>query len=196
MGGNSRYLTYQYDPNGNRARLTFQDGNYVTSEYDGIDRPVWIRENGVERLGLLYYHPHGGRKIFHRSGTSTTYYYDAALRLSQLYIGYQPSAANRVDNWLGYNPANQIVTDTRNNDAYAWNAHYNVDRDYAANGLNQYTAAGTTGLTYDLNGNLIQSGTKTYVYDIENRMVGAAGGITLIEEGHRERKHENTRGDS
>jgi RHS repeat-associated protein len=179
MGGTARTLSYLYDANSNRIRLTHPDGNFVTYDYDGLDRATWIRENGGERLGLLYYFPHGGRRIFHRTGTATSYYYDPALRLGQLYIGYQPSPAGRVDSWFGYNPAGQIVSETRNNDAYAWRSHYNVERAYASNGLNQYEAAGPAAFAYDANGNLTQSGATTYLYDVENRLVEASGGIAL-----------------
>jgi hypothetical protein len=42
---------------------------------------------------------------------------------------------------FSYNPASQIKQNTRSNDAYAWNGHYNVTRSYTSNGLNQYTGA-------------------------------------------------------
>jgi len=58
-------------------------------------------------------------------------------------------------------------------------AWHNVDRDYSVNGLNQYSAAGSTTFAYDANGNLTRSGTTTYVYDVENRLVGASGGRVL-----------------
>jgi RHS repeat-associated protein len=47
------------------------------------------------------------------------------------------------------------------------------------NGLNQYTAAGTTTFGYDANGNLTASGSTTYGYDLENRLVTTSGGATL-----------------
>ena len=60
-------------------------------------------------------------------------------------------------------------------DAYAWTGHYNVNRGYTANGLNQYTPAGSAGFAYDANGNLSSDGANFYVYDIENRLVSASG---------------------
>jgi RHS repeat-associated protein len=76
---------------------------------------------------------------------------------------------------FGYNPAGQIASRTRSNDAYASNTAYNVSRAYTVNGLNQYTAAGPAGFTYDANGNLRSDGATTYVYDAENRLVSATG---------------------
>jgi RHS repeat-associated protein len=55
-----------------------------------------------------------------------------------------------------------------------------VQRAYTTNGLNQYTAAGGVGFTYDTNGNLITDGTNSFVYDVENRLVGRTnGGVVL-----------------
>lgn len=50
-----------------------------------------------------------------------------------------------------------------------------ANRNYTTNGLNQYTAAGTTGFTYDANGNLTSDGATTYVYDVENRLLSGSG---------------------
>src|SRR6185436_16068332 len=79
---------------------------------------------------------------------------------------------------LAYNPAGQIVSRTLSNDSYAWTGHYAVNRAYATNGLNQYTAAGSAGFAYDANGNLTSDGATTFTYDIENRLVAASGART------------------
>jgi RHS repeat-associated protein len=79
---------------------------------------------------------------------------------------------------FGYNPANQIATETRDNDGYVYTGDYNVTRPYAANGLNQYTTAGPASFIYDLNGNLTTDGSVTYSYDVENRLIGASGAKT------------------
>jgi hypothetical protein len=47
------------------------------------------------------------------------------------------------------NRVSQIKSRTINNDAYANTAHYDVERDYTVNGLNQYTSAGPASFTYD-----------------------------------------------
>jgi RHS repeat-associated protein len=73
---------------------------------------------------------------------------------------------------LSYNPAGQIVQRIKGNASYAFNGFTSVNRTYAANGLNQYTAAGPNSFTYDASGNLTSDGTKTYLYDRENRLRG------------------------
>ena len=75
-------------------------------------------------------------------------------------------------------PAGQTLTQSRNNDSYAWTGAVPATRNYTTNGLNQYTqvvSGGTIPFTYDPNGNLTSSsdtsGAWTYLYDVENRMV-------------------------
>ena len=75
-------------------------------------------------------------------------------------------------------PASQTLTQSRNNDSYAWTGAVPATRNYTTNGLNQYTqvvSGGTIPFTYDPNGNLTSSsdtsGAWTYLYDVENRMV-------------------------
>ena len=67
------------------------------------------------------------------------------------------------------------------NAAYRFNNHVNVTRDYAVNGLNQYTSAGPANFTYDANGNLTSDGQGgTYVYDVENRLIAGPNGASLV----------------
>ena len=80
---------------------------------------------------------------------------------------------------VSYNPASQLTAITRDNDTYAWTGHYNVNRAYGTNGLNQLTSAGATTLGYDLRGNLTSSGSDAYSYTAENRLAIGPGGVTL-----------------
>jgi RHS repeat-associated protein len=82
-----------------------------------------------------------------------------------------------------YNPASQMIARTATNGIYAWSDPNSYVRSYAANGLNQYTGTTSTGASpaaysYDLNGNLLSDGTRSYVYDVENRLISASGGAT------------------
>jgi hypothetical protein len=112
---------------------------------------------------------------------STAYGYDGLGRLSVAKSNLSGTAQD-VQFTYGRNPAGQIAAVTRNNDAYAWGGHYAVNRAYTTNGLNQYSAAGSAGFSYDANGNLVSDGSTAFVYDIENRLVSASGGhaATLV----------------
>jgi RHS repeat-associated protein len=79
-----------------------------------------------------------------------------------------------------YNPASQVQTRSASNEAYAWGGSSTYVRAYAANGLNQYTGATSTGAPavtfgYDANGNLTSDVSHAFVYDVENRLVSATG---------------------
>jgi RHS repeat-associated protein len=86
---------------------------------------------------------------------------------------------------ITYTPSGQISTFSRDNDSYKWNGHFNVNRLYGANGLDQLIAAtpgagqtSVANLGYDGRGNLNLSGTTSYVYTTENRLA-IAGSQTL-----------------
>ena len=68
---------------------------------------------------------------------------------------------------------------TRSNDAYAWQAHYNVDRTYIADGLNRIMSAGGVGFSYDARGNLTNDGTNSFTYTAENLLKTGPAGATL-----------------
>jgi RHS repeat-associated protein len=70
----------------------------------------------------------------------------------------------------------KIRTKTTGNNAFVWTDHFNVNRGYAVNGLNQYLTAASASFTYDPNGNLTYDGATSFVYDVENRLVVASGG--------------------
>lgn len=176
MDGWSRKLSYMYDNNGNRTRVTFPDFYYVTYSYDGQDRPLMIQRGGTATLASYSYDAAGRRSAFNTGSAITTGYgYDGIGRLTSL--SNSPTVASYANQYVfSYNPVNQITSLTRSNDAFAFSGAYNVSRNYSTNGLNQYTTAGSAVFTYDANGNLTSDGVNTYTYDIENRLVEVSGG--------------------
>ena len=175
-------IGYQYDLAGRRARMNWWDGFYVTYDYLVTGEMTAIRENGAASgLGVLasYSYDQLGRRtgIARGNGTGTSYGYDGASRLASLTQDLAGSAYDFTHGFV-YNPAGQITTQTRSNDAYAWNGHYNVDRGYTINGLNQATTAGPTGIGYDARGNLTSSGSAGYTYSSEN-LLKSGPGVTL-----------------
>ncbi len=179
----SGVMTYKYDLNGNRKEVNWSDGFLVRYDYDQLDRATKIRENGATSgIGVLAsyaYTPDGKRsQVTYGNGTARLYQYDAAGRTIGVKLDLAGTANDLVIGQVVaegapvlYNPAGQIVSLTRSNDAYAWTAHAPFERDYAVNGLNQYTHAGGASFCYDAKGNLTADGASVYRYDIENRLV-------------------------
>jgi RHS repeat-associated protein len=175
-GGTSRTLSYQYNANGARTRVTHPDGSYFSYEYDGLDRVTAIRENGGDALATIAYDTLGRRQTLSRGASvaSTNYGYDPVGRLTSLAQDLSGSAYDVTQSFT-YTPASQMASRTMTNDAYAFGGNVNVNRPYAVNGLNQYTSAGTEAFTYDPNGNLTSQPGIAFTYDTENRLVSSSG---------------------
>ena len=167
-----------YDGDGNRIRVIHPDNSFFTYDLDGFGRPIRIRE-GVGELLARFSYDSAGRPATRTWPTTTSWNYDPAGRLQSLSHDLEGTSRDQTESFA-YNNALQIVGRTTTNDAYAWSDSNTYVRSYAANGQNQYTATlidNTPGSTfaYDLNGNLENDGLTAFVYDIENRLVGASG---------------------
>ncbi|ATY32116.1 RHS repeat-associated core domain-containing protein [Sphingomonas psychrotolerans] len=178
---------HRYDLASRETRLTWGDGFYVDYDHAVTGEVTAIRENGATSgVGVLatYGYDNLGRRtnITRGNGTTTGYGYDAVSRLASLTHDLGGSAYDFTNSFNGYNPAGQIASATRSNDVYAWGGHYNVDRPYTVNGLNQMTSAGATSLGYDGRGNLNASGGLGYGYTTENRMASTTGGLLIAYE--------------
>ncbi|WP_430445273.1 RHS repeat domain-containing protein [Sphingorhabdus contaminans] len=179
----SRQVSYQFDKNGNRTQVKHPDGKAANYTFDGLNRMNAFLQ-GTTSLGTFTYNTRGLRKTL-TGGVPTGYGYDPVGRLAS--IGHDLGGAattHDVNYAFTYNPATQLATQTRTNDAYAWTGAANVNRPYAVNGLNQYANAGTRCFDHDDNGNLVadkncaaptDASRTNYIYDIENRLVSASG---------------------
>jgi len=174
-----RALSYQYDADGDRTRITHPDGRSFVYAYDGLDRNVVIYDGAdMSVLTEHVYNPDSTPYAIWRPTGVTHYSEDGVGRLIGISHDLGGTSGD-VDYSFTRNAASQITSRTRSNDAYAWGGAYTVNRGYTVNGLNQYTAAGSASFTYDANGNLTSDGTRTFTYDVENRLVGASGGVSL-----------------
>ena len=197
MDGTTRALSYQYDNDGDRTRITYPDGAYFSYAYDGLDRLNGLKDPTGATLLTPYYNGRGQYSSTSYTGAAydPSLGFDAAGRLSGLAV-LDGQAASRVTWYFDRNPASQVIGETRDNDAYRWSGQVNLTRAYTANGLNQYTSDSSAMYGFDANGNLasamhVPDGTGyyddyAYTFDIENRLVTAvwtnrsAGGSTTI----------------
>jgi RHS repeat-associated protein len=135
------------------------------------DSTVGMTGFGYNWAGHLY-------RFGRRWGSATNLEHDALGRVTSLGEWFNDPASPTLSTFA-YNPASQVTSETRSNDAYAWTGSVAANRDYAANGQNQYTSAGAATFDYDPNGNLLSSlnapWSTTYTYDVENRLVAASG---------------------
>jgi RHS repeat-associated protein len=176
VGGFTRTLTYSYDKNGNRTRLTHQDGNYFQYTFDDLNRAVGVAENGAGAMLTLTYRANGQRQTISRAGGATTIYTpDNGLRLATFSQDFSGTADDLV-NTFTYNPASQVIQLVQSNNLYSYSGNQNREGNYIPNGLNQYIFIGGQPVSYDTKGNLTADGAgSSYTYDMENRLVGTSG---------------------
>jgi RHS repeat-associated protein len=183
MGGASaRRLTYHYDLNGNRDRLTHPDGVLFNIGYDGLNRmqnASWTTGAGTTPFMAITYDNDGRRANINRGSSDTGYGYDNVARLTSMNQRFAGGGGN-ANLTFGHNSASQVISESRDNDDYAWAGAQAGAKPYTTNGLNQYTAAGPASYSYDANGNLTSEPGVTYVYDTENRLVSDSTGTQLL----------------
>lgn len=176
---NSRTLTYDYDPAGNRTRVMYPAGAgitplYVDYTYDILNRMSVVSENGGAALSTYAYDFLSRRAgIARASGPSTTYTYTSN---SQNWSMAQDLSGSSDDLTLAFtlSPAPQILTRNLSNPNYNW-APTPLNQSYSRNGLNQYTAVGGASQSHDLRGNLTSDGARSFSYDLENRLLSVSG---------------------
>jgi len=174
---------FSYDSAGRRTQMAYGGGLTIDYDYLVTGEVTKIRENGATSgVGVLATYAYDDLRrrtsLTRGNGTVKSYGYDAASRLSSMGEDISGTTGDLTLAFT-YNPSSQIATNTRSNDVYAWTSHYNVNRGYTANGLNQYSATGSLTPTYDARGNLTSAGATTYGYNSENMLTSATGGITL-----------------
>ncbi len=168
-----RTVSSQYDAAGNRTRLTYPDGNYIQYSYDVLNRMQDVKQNGSTTLATYLYDNLGQiANIINRGNGVTT-----AANYSNSSLDWTLATANASQNvtWsMFYTPAGQMRLRDVSNTAYAYSAP-SASKSYSPNNLNQYQTVNSTTYNYDGNGNLTSDGTRSFSYDLYNRMTGSSG---------------------
>ncbi len=175
MNGIKRSISAVYDSAGNRSQFTGPGGtwsyaydvaNRLTAIYAGTDRTsAALATWSYNSLGYL-------SEVVDKSKNGISFKYDGLGRLIEqvdTFLGGNGNLTEKIE----YNNSGQILNKKFSNDQYTFKGYYPVTRLYSSNGLNQYDTSGPLKLTYDINGNLIGDGIRTFAYDAENRLIGA-----------------------
>ena len=166
-------LGHQYDAAGNRTRTTWPDGFFTTTSYDAANRTSVIKESGTANLASYAYDGVGRRTtVTLGNGTTIERGYDAQGALANL-RNFLASPSQGVQYTYTRNQLRELKSVAWTNNLYQWSGATPGTRSYTSNGLNQYTAAGGTAMSYDANGNLTGDGTWSYGYDLDNRLKSA-----------------------
>jgi RHS repeat-associated protein len=159
-----------WDAAGRRTQLTYPgSGPYLNYDYLVTGEVTKVRENGASSgIGVLAaygYDDLGNRtEVTSGNGAGQAYGYDAVSRLTSLTVDLSGTASD-LTKTFAYNPASQIVTETRSNDAYA-QVLANNTQTTVTNGLNRLSTVNGTSAAYDARGNMTTDPVtgKTYTY--------------------------------
>jgi RHS repeat-associated protein len=161
----------EYDAAGRRTKLTWPHAGTQYVEYDRLVTGELhkVRESGASSgAGLLavYGYDSLGRRtsIARGNGTSTSYANHPVFGLETLTHSF---AGSSVEFEFEYNPAGQIDTVQRDNDAFAWTRHASGTTQAGVNALNQLDGWNGS-LTHDAKGNVSSYGTTNYSWTSEN----------------------------
>ena len=160
---NGLLVQYTYDAAGRLAQETKGNGTITTYAYDNAGRTLAMTNSAsdgtVQSFFNYNYDAKGNRISMVTTAGVTTYGYDVLSQLASVNypIGRQ---VTYIYDALGNR---MMVNDTGTNTIYSTNS------------VNEYTRAGAATFGYDADGNLTNrtdaSGTTTYQYDFENRLV-------------------------
>lgn len=112
------------------------------------------------------------------NGVSSSYSFDGAGRLTGINHAGAIETAGFFQT-LGYNPIGQVIEQSQASSPYIWTGQPTTTTNYTHDVLNR-DAAVAAASGYDANGNLISDGTRTFAYDVENRLVSVSGGSAPV----------------
>lgn len=182
-------VSYQYSPYGQKRRLTWPDGFYVTYDYgyggyegDLLQR---IKEKGSVDLASYSYDSQGRiSQLARGNGVSTNYAYGDESKLELM--GTDVLGTNDdIYEAFSYTIAGQLKNrelETRN-PSYVYSPGASVTESYSVNDLNQITSVGSSVVDYDARGNLESRGGNTYSYQPDNlltKVVKPSSTINLV----------------
>ena len=162
--------TYTYDPASNVATVTAPNGLQTTLSYDPLNR---ITSLSTPISSYTYTLGSTGNKIgaVEQNGRTLTWNYDGIYRLTNETIASDPEKSNGTASY-GLDPVgNRLSLNSSLPGIESGSFGYNADDEVSSE-------------TYDLNGNTLTTGGKTFTYDSENHLTSMNGGtVRLVYDG-------------
>lgn len=169
---NGQVITnYTYDSLNRKTRLDFQNGTQALYQYDSINNLTSLANMVPATQTTISSFVYAYDKIGNRTSMITpegvhNYTYDNIYRING---ADHPETYPFPDKTYNYDAVGSRTTAV---DGGAVS--------YTTNAMNQYTAVGGIGYSYDANGNLTGDGANIYQYDYENRLVSVATPTEVI----------------
>lgn len=176
--GAGRQLTYEYYVDGKRKLVKWPDGTSQTYTYDLLDRLSGAQIGG-DTFGVDYDSQGHVTKLRRGNAANTTFGYEASGRMS--WLKHDLSGSWLDVQWnFDYAPSSQIRTLGVSNPNYDYKPINKAADNRSYNGLNQDAGlAALAGGGYDPAGNLVNDGTRRFVYDANNRLIAQSAPVAL-----------------
>jgi RHS repeat-associated protein len=164
-------IVYTYDKADRRASMKVGSLSAVTYSYNNANQPTAITQ-GTSSVGFTYDAAGRPKTLTLPDGIVQTYGYDDVNELTS--IGYTKGVSTLGDLAYGYDAAGRRTAlwgsygRTGLPAATTASASYNPD--------NQLTSWNGTTLSYDLNGNLTDSGSQTFTWNDRNQLTATSTG--------------------
>ena len=172
---NGKTVGYLYNEASARTRLTFPDANWQPYTLDNLNR-VTFTGMGVANVTLTYDSLGSVIALSRANGAPTAMNYDAAGRLYSLTQDLAGTGYDIGWTFSGRNPANQVTRWSASTTVYDYRELASATDNLSYDGLNRDVGIAALSGGYDARGNLTFDGTRTFTYDIENRLLTAVGG--------------------
>ncbi|MGD0470655.1 MAG: DUF2341 domain-containing protein [Terriglobales bacterium] len=158
--------SYSYDTANNLATVTYPNGVQSTFTFDTLNRIA-----GLNSQPASYSYQRGPTGNLtgatELNGRTESWSYDGIYRLTNETISLDPSHANGTVIY-GLDPVGNRLTEASSlADVPSGSFGYNADDELSSE-------------SYDLNGNVIASGRKTFTYDSQNELVSMNGSGTAV----------------
>src|SRR5579863_3264412 len=189
---------YTYDAASNRTSLTAPDGSISTYGYDTLNRLNGLANSWAGSFGFSYDALSRRTSLTRPNGVNTSYGYDSLSHLLSVLhqagantldgasYTYDPAGnrtsktndLNGVTSNYGYDllyELTQVTQGASTTESYSYDAVGNRLSSsgvpsYSYNPSNELTQNSLGSYSYDANGNTLGDGSKTYSWDVENRL--------------------------
>ncbi|WP_244953581.1 RHS repeat-associated core domain-containing protein [Xanthomonas axonopodis pv. vasculorum] len=168
-------MTYGYDAAGRRTKMQAATQAAVVYGYDNADRMIGITQ-GAEKVSFAYNNANRPRSMTLPNQVQTVYVYNDANQVTGLAWGKAGQAALGSLGYA-YDSLGHLVAQTG---PHAPKALPPASTNNSFDDNNRQTQANGVALSYDDNGNLLNDGSRSYVWDDRDRLSQITQGGTVI----------------
>ena len=182
--GAGRHMDYAYnDAAGTwdvKYNVTNSSHYWLRYATDDAGRLSSIKEYGTNTLATYRYDTLSRVKsVAFGNGTVKNVTYEASGHLKSLKHNFTGTADDAT--WLyGRNNNGQVTSKNISNAGYQWTPSFTSNTLYSANALNQYYNIGGIEQKHDKNGNLIQDGSMSFIFNALGQMTEAKSGGMIV----------------